>query len=81
MRKYCSNTPHENFRIKHAEKGVSCGESRYGKRDNFESDLVNVPFFDGDVPLRASYGVNVSQLIRFASIYKYVTVFNTRNKC
>ena len=30
MRKYCSNTPHENFRIKHAENGVSCGESRYG---------------------------------------------------
>ena len=30
MRKYLSNTPHENFRIKHAENGVSCGESRYG---------------------------------------------------
>ena len=30
MRKYCSNTPHEKFRIRHAENRVSCGESRYG---------------------------------------------------
>ena len=28
--------------------------------------LVNFPFLDGDVPRRASYGVYISQLIRFA---------------
>ena len=27
---------------------------------------VNFPFLDGDVPRRASYGVYISQLIRFA---------------
>ena len=36
---------------------------------------------DGDVPRRASYGVYISQLIRFARVCDYVTDFNARNKC
>ena len=36
----------------------------YDKRDDFDFDIVN--FLDGDVPRRASYGVCISQLIRFA---------------
>ena len=36
----------------------------YNKRDDF--DIVNFPFLDGDVPRRTSYGVYISQLIRFA---------------
>ena len=27
----------------------------YDKRDDFDFDIVNVPFLDGDVPHRASY--------------------------
>ena len=38
----------------------------YGKRDDFDFDIVNFPFLDGDVPRRTSYGVYISQLIRFA---------------
>ena len=38
----------------------------YDKRDNFDFDIVNFPFLDDDVPRRASYGVYISQLIRFA---------------
>ena len=34
------------------------------KRDDFDFDIVNFPFLDGDVPCRASYGVYISQLIR-----------------
>ena len=30
-------------------------------------DIVNFPFLDGDVPRRATYGVYISQFIRFAS--------------
>ena len=30
--------------------------------------VVNFLFLDGDAPLRASYGVYISQLIRFASL-------------
>ena len=39
------------------------------------------PFLDGDVPRRASYGVYISQLIRFARVCNHVTDFNARNKC
>ena len=34
----------------------------------------------GDVPRRASYGVYISQLIRFARVCNHVTDFNARNK-
>ena len=33
--------------------------------DDFDFDIVNFPFMDGDVPRRPSYGVYISQLIRF----------------
>ena len=35
----------------------------YDKRDNFNFDIVNFPFLDGDVPGRPSYGVYISQHI------------------
>ena len=38
----------------------------YDKRDDFNFDIVNFPFLDGDVPQRPSYGVYISQLIGFA---------------
>ena len=38
----------------------------YNKRDDFHFDIVNFPFLDGDVPPRTSYGIYISQLIRFA---------------
>ena len=40
----------------------------YDKRDDFDFDIVNFPFLDGDVPRRPSYGVYISQLIRFARV-------------
>ena len=51
----------------------------YDKRDDSDFDTVNFPFLDGDVPRRASYGVYISQLIRFASVCNHVTDFNARN--
>ena len=38
----------------------------YDKRDNFNFEIVNFPFLDGDVPRSSSYSVYISQLIRFA---------------
>ena len=35
----------------------------YDKRDDFDFDIVNFPFLDGDVPRRPTYGVYISQLI------------------
>ena len=42
----------------------------YDKRDDL----------DGDVPRSTSYGVNISQLIRFARMSSHVADFNARNK-
>ena len=44
----------------------------YDKRDDFDFDIVNFPFLDGDVPCSASYGVYISQLIRFARVSSHV---------
>ena len=52
----------------------------YDKRDDFDFDIVNFPFLDGDVPRRTSYGVYISQLIRFARATSSVSDFNCRNK-
>ena len=52
----------------------------YDKRDDFDFDIVNFPFLDGNVPRPTSYGVNISQLIRFARESSHVDDFNTRNK-
>ena len=52
----------------------------YDKRDYFDFDIVNFKFLDGDVPRSTSYGVYISQLIRFARVFSHVVDFNTRNK-
>ena len=52
----------------------------YDKRDVFDFEIVNFLFLDGDVPRSTSYGVYISQLIRFARASSYVADFNTYNK-
>ena len=37
----------------------------YDKRDDFNFEIVNFLFLDGDVPRSPSYGVYISQLISF----------------
>ena len=50
------------------------------KRDDFDFEIVNFPFLDGDVPGSTSYEVYISQLIRFARASSHAADFNTRNK-
>ena len=52
----------------------------YDKRNDFDFDIVNFPFLDGDVLRSTSYGVYISQLIRFARVSSYVADFDARNK-
>ena len=52
----------------------------YDKRDDFDFDIVNFIFLDGDVPRRTSYRVYISQLIRFARAFSNLNNFNYRNK-
>ena len=40
----------------------------HDKGDDFNFEIVNFPFFDGGVPRSPSYGVYISQLIRFARV-------------
>ena len=52
----------------------------YDKRGDFDFEIVNFPFLDGDVPRSTSYGVYISQRIRFARASSHVAGINTRNK-
>ena len=52
----------------------------YDKCDGFDFEIVNFPFLGGDVPRPISFGVYISQLIRFAGASSQVADFNTHNK-
>ena len=40
------------------------------KRDDFDFDIVNFPFLDGDVPRSASYGVYIFSTYSICSSFK-----------
>ena len=50
----------------------------YDKRDDFDFDIVNFPFLDGDVPHSASYGVfiflNLFDLLEFLVMMTLILV-------
>ena len=48
------------------------------KSYDFDFEIVNFPFLDGDVPRSPSYGVYISQLIRFARVCSNIDDFNNR---
>ena len=52
----------------------------YDKHDDFDFEIVRFPFLDGDVPRSTSYGVYISQLIRFTRASSHVAVFDTHHK-
>ena len=40
----------------------------YDKRNDFDFDVINFPFLDGNIPKGQSYGIFISQLVRYARI-------------
>ena len=52
----------------------------YDKRDDFDFDIINFPFLDGDVLRCTSYVIYISQLVRFARASSNLSDFNCRNK-
>ena len=58
---------------------MAASSKMYDKQDDFNFEIVNFSFLDGDVPHTPSYGVYVSQLIRFARMYSNIDDFNNRN--
>ena len=51
----------------------------YDKRDDFNFEIVSFPFLVGDDPSSPSYGVYISQLIRFARVCSPVVDFNNKD--
>ena len=51
----------------------------YDKRDDFGFPIVNFPWLGGDVPRLPSYGIYISQLVRFARCCTSVFDFNSNN--
>ena len=54
--------------------------SLFDKRDAFGFKIVNFPNLSGNIPQKESYGVFVSQLIRYARCCDIFTDFETRTK-
>ena len=52
----------------------------YDKRVDFDFDIVNFPFLNGDIPRVTYYGVYISHLILFARVSSHVADFITRNQ-
>ena len=50
------------------------------KRDAFGFSIVNFPDLSGNIPNKQSYGVFVSQLIRYARCYQHLKDFVDRTK-
>ena len=51
----------------------------YDKRNDINFEIGNFSFLGGDVPRSPSYGVYISQLIRFARVCSHVDDFDNRN--
>ena len=52
----------------------------YDKRDDYDFDIVNFPFLDGDIPKCTSFGVCISQFIRFDRTSQNHSDFKCSNK-
>ena len=52
----------------------------YDKRDDFDFNIVNFPYEDGDVPRSTSYGVYISQIFHFSRVSSHLDDLNTLNK-
>ena len=68
-----------NYLDLHLEIKNSCIEYRlYDKRDNFKFNIVNFPDLSGNIPTNQSYGVFISQLVRYARCCQKLTDFKAR---
>ena len=61
-------------------KNATASSKIYDKRNDFNFEVLNFSFLDDDVPRSPSYGVYISQLIRFARECSNVSDFNNRNQ-
>ena len=54
----------------------------FDKRDDFDFDIVNFPFLDGDIPRSTSYGVYISSVGKIVTCTRIrVRVMRMENTC
>ena len=71
--------PKEKYKLHYRNVSISnCFVSSkiYDKRDDFDFDIVNVPFL-----MAMFHIVTLMELIRFTRVCSHVEHFNARNKC
>ena len=59
--------------------GNNIHTSVYEKRDDFGFPIVNFPWLSGDVPRLPSYGIYISQLVRFSRCCTSIFDFHSKN--
>ena len=62
------------------EKDGKLSTKLYEKRDNFDFNIVNFSFLSSNIPSGPSYGIYISQLIRYARFCPYCYHFRYRHK-
>ena len=62
------------------DSGGKLSTRLYDKREDFDSHIVNFPFLSSNIPSSPSYGVYISQLIRYALCCPHYCDFRYRHK-
>ena len=63
------------------DSGGKLSTRLYDKCDDFDFHIVNFPFLSSNIPSGPSYGVYISQLIRYARCCSHYDDFRYRHKC
>ena len=63
------------------DSGGKLSTRLYDKHDDFDFHIVNFPFLSSNIPSGPSYGVYISQLIRYARCCSHYDDFRYRHKC
>ena len=63
------------------DSGGKLSTRLYDQHDDFDFHIVNFPFLSSNIPSGSSYGVYISQLIRYAQCCSHYDDFRYRHKC
>ena len=63
------------------DSGGKLSTRLYDKRNDFDFHIVNFPYLSSNIPSGPSYGVYISELIRYARCCSHYEDFRYRHKC
>ena len=67
--------------ISHSHSGGKLSTRLYDKRDDFDFHIFNFPFLSSNIPSGPSYGIYISQLIRYERCYSHFDDVRYRHTC